>query len=263
MYNRESSTYCNKSCKHWWLLVLHYITFLKTRKEPLFCKTDLLSTSTPALGIFPRLQQQVTSLIWYTRKKHHGIFPRLQQQVTSLIWYTRKKHHKESVTPETYIKIIDEFLKPYDNLSPSIYVDCKVTKPKSNQYCMFSRTDLGPCGKDGYGYKIDKPCIYLKLNKLRYWRPEYKSDETKPKKGINSTGRQTTDINSSRGPFFKDYFFPFDGSRWYRSPLIGIQFENLNRGFVIGVKCFAKASTTNLQNKLLHTATVFLYIDVN
>lgn len=92
------------------------------------------------------------------------------------------------------------------------------------------------------------------MKQLRYWRPEYKSDETKPKKGINSTGRQTTDINSSRGdvhitcngitcfdtdhmgnisyypgPFFKDYFFPFDGSRWYRSPLIGIQFENLNR----------------------------------
>lgn len=31
------------------------------------------------------------------------------------------------------------------------------------------------------------------------------------------------------GPFFKDYFFPYNGTPEYRLPLIGIQFENLNR----------------------------------
>ncbi|KAI4465661.1 sodium/potassium-dependent atpase beta subunit [Holotrichia oblita] len=144
----------------------------KVRTEALFSKTDLVAGTSPALGISPRLGQQVTSLIWYTRKKPH----------------------KGSVNPETYITAIDEFLKPYDDINPSLYVDCKVTQPKPHQYCMFTKKDLGPCGKDGYGYKNDKPCIYLKLNKLKDWRPEHTSENEITTKKFSSTKKQTVDI---------------------------------------------------------------------
>lgn len=39
-------------------------------------------------------------------------------------------------------------------------------KRPADKYCSFTREDLGPCGKNGYGYNEDKPCVYLKLNKV-------------------------------------------------------------------------------------------------
>ncbi|GJQ69829.1 ATP1B1 [Trypoxylus dichotomus] len=271
MYDKESHTFCNKSCKDWFCILLYYIIFMAilcgvlfamlvlliyiaktTRTMALFSKDDLVSDGSPALGISPRLPKQVTTLIWYTHKKT-----------------------KHSVTADTYVSLIDKLLKPYEELkNHSIYVNCTATIPRENEYCIFTKKELGPCGTEGYGYKDDKPCIYLKLNKLKGWRPQYARKRRDSEKmenedhihiacdGITCFDRDHMgNISYYPGPFFKDHFFPYDGSPHYRSPLIGVQFENLNRGFVIGIKCFVLKSIVNLQDESLHMATAFFYID--
>lgn len=36
-----------------------------------------------------------------------------------------------------------------------------------NQACIFDKNLLGPCGQSPYGYDIGKPCILVKVNKVR------------------------------------------------------------------------------------------------
>lgn len=80
------------------------------------------------------------------------------------------------------------------------------------------------------------------------WRPQYESDSLEQGTENNATNTSSNDaihilcdgitcfdkehmgaISFYPGPFFKDYYFPVDNSHDYRSPLIGLQFENLHR----------------------------------
>lgn len=44
----------------------------------------------------------------------------------------------------------------------------------ANKVCVVNVDNFGPCSKEtGYGYQNGRPCIFLKLNKIFNWVPDF------------------------------------------------------------------------------------------
>lgn len=132
--------------------------------------------------------------------------------------------------------------------------------------CKIDLKAFDPCtAEKGFGYKIGKPCIFLKLNKIYNWTPNYyKKGDTLPAKMpinlktlINNTaaadekklevvwvsceGENPADIeNLGRAISYKSMgkvqgflgtYFPFLSSKGYLQPIVAVQFESITRKF--------------------------------
>lgn len=113
-----------------------------------------------------------------------------------------------------------------------------------------------PCtAENGYGYNTRKPCVFLKLNKIYNWQPEfYESiddlpddmpqllkDHIKNQNDLNTVWVSCEDEKSSEAVNIKqiNYFgvgkkqgfpgqdFPFKGNKDYKQPLVAVQFESV------------------------------------
>lgn len=137
------------------------------------------------------------------------------------------------------------------------------------------------CNKeDFFGYADKSPCIFLKLNKIFDWKPEpyndieklraeveknttmtptmFKVIEERAKEnpkylnmvwvectGVNELDKENigSPLNVKYTPYqgFPGFYFPYKKSPGYVSPIVAVQFTNLQLGVVITVECKAYA----------------------
>lgn len=193
---------------------------------------------------------------------------------SSLIWYqgTDRENFKQ------WTDKLDEFLEVYrtPGLTPgrgqNIFNCDYEHLPGPGQVCDEDVKSWSPCTSENhYGYHKSQPCIFLKLNKIYGWIPEYYNDtnnlpEKMPqelKTYINSQkanhpktlntvwvsceGENPADIENvgkieyipRRG--FPGFFYPFENSEGYLSPLVAINFVRPKSGVLINIECKAWA----------------------
>lgn len=191
----------------------------------------------------------------------------------SLIWY--------DVSNETQVfywtNILDRFMQgwklirsfKFDKLNPiwfpleyslgsSNQKNCDFeTLPNADQVCKLDLTKFDKCQtKEAYGYSHSSPCIFLKLNRIYGWVPEYYNDtkdlpedmpqdlkdhiESLPESHRNQVwvscrGENPADVETlgdpanyieyfpSRG--FPSYFYPYTNLKGYLSPLVAVKFK--------------------------------------
>ncbi|XP_071445291.1 sodium/potassium-transporting ATPase subunit beta-2-like [Hetaerina americana] len=152
--------------------------------------------------------------------------------------------------------------------------------PKPGNVCAVEMTDWEPCTSEmGYGYNNSSPCIFIKLNKIFQWVPEYYDDLSNLpakmpeslKEAINvSVTNDPKTINSvwvscdGEGPADKDnigpisyipsrgfpgYYYPYMNTPGYLSPLIAVHFEKPKPNVMINVECRAWAKNIVFQRK--------------
>lgn len=124
---------------------------------------------------------------------------------------------------------------------------------------------FSPCtSKDGFGYEQGKPCVFLKLNKIFNWVPDYyrseselpakmpqslkehfKSRSKEAKKlevvWVSCEGENPADIeNLGKSISYKSMggeqgflgkYFPFRKAPGYLQPLVAVRFESVKRKF--------------------------------
>ncbi|KAL1123882.1 hypothetical protein AAG570_001652 [Ranatra chinensis] len=186
----------------------------------------------------------------------------------SVIWFVPSNESNIKY----WINSIDEFLAEYtddqkvkgNGLNRQI---CDYDKPPAEgKVCTVDLNSKawGPCTKKNrYGYSSSSPCVFLKLNRIYGWEPEY-YNETKtipedmpdalkdyikkhPKKlntiWVSCHGEGPTD-NEYVGPIeyypqpgFPGYFYPYINTEGYLSPLVAVNFKRplLNR--LINIEC--------------------------
>lgn len=180
-----------------------------------------------------------------------------------------------STEGDYWISALDDFLYPYEeaqNYPSTNSVDCDEKKPKDGEVCRVdvSKNKFGSCTRDNhYGYTKGSPCIFLKLNRIYGWMPEYYSaDEMLPQKmpehlqdymkyyheknqnldavWVSCEGESPLDVENL-GPinfssrYFPGYYFPYVNQRNYLSPIIAINIERPTTGVVISIECKAWA----------------------
>ncbi|XP_044750911.1 sodium/potassium-transporting ATPase subunit beta-2-like [Coccinella septempunctata] len=145
--------------------------------------------------------------------------------------------------------------------------------PPKGKFCdvLVDTMELGPCIRDNYfGYHKGSPCVFLKLNMINGWVPEYYNEpndlpEVMPEQlkyhirynvtpierktiWISCEGENPADVEfmgpvqfypSTQGlPY---YYFPYDKTEGYMSPLVAVQFKRPTTGVVINIECKAWA----------------------
>lgn len=153
------------------------------------------------------------------------------------------------------------------NSSDKLIVDCADQKPVEKQSCRVDLAAFHPCtAEKGYGFKEGTPCIFLKLNKIYMWEPDYYKSESElpekmPKKlqshirerftsqastevvWVSCEGENPADIenlgekieykslNLEQG--FHGNYFPYKNTPGYMQPLVAVRFLSVKREFLI------------------------------
>lgn len=154
------------------------------------------------------------------------------------------------------------------------------TPPPKGQVCDVAVQTWAPCVKENhYNFHKSAPCVFLKLNKIFGWIPEYYNDSTAlpdnmpgalkefvkteqantPQRlntvWVSCEGENPADVENI-GPIryyptqgFPGYFYPYENSEGYLSPLVAVHFERPVRGIIINIECKAWARNIHHDRK--------------
>ncbi|KAF6215455.1 hypothetical protein GE061_010208 [Apolygus lucorum] len=199
--------------------------------------------------------------------------------LSSLIWY-RGTQWKDY---EGWVDKLKNFVKEYKTpgLTPGRgqnLVSCDYGQPvPEGKVCSFDVSrNFYPCVEENnFNYHLQRPCIFLKLNKIYGWRPEYYSHSEIPEsmpQGLqniikNVTGsRLETVWLSCEGltaadvenlgsiqylpqPGFPGYFFPYMNNEGYLPPIVAIVLNNPKNGILLNIECKAWAKNIKHDRK--------------
>ncbi|KAK4880056.1 hypothetical protein RN001_008202 [Aquatica leii] len=209
--------------------------------------------------------------------------PNIIRSQSPLLWFGRKKAEKPT---EYYVNYITKFLQKYnESTNTDKYSNCSLAK-ESFKPCPFYFEDLGPCGISSYGYNENLPCIYLKLNKLPEWKPEYYADDNLPyhmpahlktvieeaeNKNIlwlHCEGMTPSDVehlgfisyHPTQG--YKDHYF-LSNYEHYIAPIVAVKLNHVERGYSISISCSIWAKNVNNKDPKEYTTYIQLYMDYN
>jgi len=207
----------------------------------------------PALGFrpLPRTKNVESTLIWYQ-----------SQDINDVDYWTGQ---------------LDDFIAPYEGATDVSGQHTKLCSennlPGKNEVCIFQDRWLGEiCQKnEDWGYKLNRPCVLLKMNKMIGWTPkvyenlkelpanmpqdlkdhiaaEEKQHGSIPKRvWISCKGENPAD-QEYIGPIkymphqgFNAYYFPYRKTDGYLSPIVAVEFKAPQPYVLINVECRAWA----------------------
>ncbi|XP_034936760.1 sodium/potassium-transporting ATPase subunit beta-2-like [Chelonus insularis] len=280
LYDSENGTVFGKTGKQWGITGLFYLAFLSVlallfsvcmaglmatidEEKPRWTLHESLIGSSPGLGFRP-----------------------ISENTKELALIVYKATNVSQV--ETWVKRIDDFLENYKNRSSlpnggENQQICSYEHPslKPGHVCKVDVDQFGPCSPgNSYGFDQSAPCIFIKLNKIIDWVPEYydaDSDfpDTMPKdlvqqiKSYNNTeklktvwvschGENSKDEEAIKGQIkyypenvqgFPGYYYPYRFVPDYLSPLVAVQFLRPPRNEIISVECRAWAKNIKHDKK--------------
>jgi sodium/potassium-transporting ATPase subunit beta len=271
VWNGKEREFCGRDAESWAKIGIFYIIFYGCLGALVaVCMWVFFQTLDPRTPKW-RLDQ---SLIGTNPGLGFRPLPPSDNVESTLIWYrgTDTENYKY------WTNALNEFLEVYKTpgLTPgrgqNIY-NCDYTQPPPpGQVCDVDIKNWSPCTQENnYNYHRSAPCIFLKLNKIYGWIPEFynrsnelpakmprdlkehiKQIETTERPALNTVwvsceGENPADIENV-GPIkyyprrgFPGYFYPFENSEGYLSPLVAVHFERPVRGIIINVECKAWA----------------------
>ncbi|XP_075149263.1 nervana 1 [Haematobia irritans] len=261
-YNSKDGTYLGRTPKSWAQLWLFYAIFY-TVLAGLFaiCMRTMLSTLEERE---PKWQLD-SSLIG--TNPGLGFRPISDDTLRGSVIQFDTKIAKEK---QYWIDLLDTFMKDYNQTHPNGQKLCTFKDNITSQdVCAVDIKKFGPCApSNAYGYNNSRPCVFLKLNKIFNWIPEYYDDpanlpedmpeqlkthitatpaEERKQVWVSCNGNhgkdveKLTSINYYPSQGFASYYYPYLNQPNYLSPLIAVQFDNLPVGTMLNIECRAWA----------------------
>ncbi|XP_051859185.1 sodium/potassium-transporting ATPase subunit beta-1 isoform X2 [Drosophila albomicans] len=175
--------------------------------------------------------------------------------------------NKKPAEIEYWTGLLDDFLKDYKQTEGRKMKHCDYNQSRNpNDVCVVDENQFGPCSSaNGYGYRVGKPCIFLKLNKIYGWVPEiYDTPALNMPDDLQHLFNQTSEVErqkiwiSCNGHYGKDkeqfqnisyypsqgiptYYYPYLNQPGYLSPIVAVQFNSPPIGSMLDVECRAWA----------------------
>ncbi|KRG02858.1 sodium/potassium-transporting ATPase subunit beta-2 isoform X2 [Drosophila mojavensis] len=271
LYNTENGTVMGRDRASWAKIGIFYIIFYGVLGALVaICMWAFFLTLDPRI---PKWKLE-SSIIGTNPGLGFRPLPPVDNVESTLIWYkgTQYENYKH------WTDSLDEFLEVYKvpGLTPgrgqNIY-NCDYNQPPPRgQVCDVDIKSWAPCTKENnYSYHKSSPCIFLKLNKIYDWRPDfYNNSQTLPADMPSSLKNHISELEKTdpiklntiwvscegenpadqenigvvkyypiRG--FPGYFYPYQNSEGYLSPLVAVHFERPKSGIIINVECKAWA----------------------
>uniref|UniRef100_A0A8D9EUU1 Sodium/potassium-transporting ATPase subunit beta-2 n=1 Tax=Cacopsylla melanoneura TaxID=428564 RepID=A0A8D9EUU1_9HEMI len=266
IYNPSTHDVFGRSVKSWGGIFLFYVIFYSLLAIFFaICMKVLLSTLNP---YSPRLQLE-ESIIGTNPGLGYRPMPE-DPDHGALIWFDAKNHSNV----KKWTRKIDDFLAVYNNPPRINQIKCDYDKkPPEGKVCAVDiKSGMGPCSaEESYGFLKQKPCVFIKLNKIIGWKPDfYRTIDELPermpldlKKHINQTalgdplkmetvwvscdGESPADVeNIGKVEIYPrwgipGYYYPYKNSEGYHSPVLAVHFTDPKLHTLINVECRAWA----------------------
>ncbi|ETN66759.1 sodium/potassium-dependent atpase beta-2 subunit [Anopheles darlingi] len=172
-----------------------------------------------------------------------------------------------------WVDLINGFLEPYVDREKlpagTEQVICDFNRPPPvRKVCAFDVSKLGTCtAEQNFGYNRSAPCIFVKLNRIYDWQPDYYDVDELPEdmpndlityiKGLNEQERKQVwvscqelgsaanktelEVQYSPSRGFPSYYYPYLNQHGYLSPLVAVQFVRPPTKTLISIECRAWA----------------------
>lgn len=219
----------------------------------------------------PRLQQEYSVI---GTSPGLGFRPLPPDVRSTLIWY-------KGTGPESYKyweEQLHDFLSVYKKKGQTAgagqnIFNCNFKEPPPpGKVCDVDIRGMEPCTEENhFSFHKSSPCIFLKLNRIYGWRPEFYNDVNELPQDmpdslqariknitaynsnyanmvwVSCNGETPADkenigpINYLPFPGFPGYFYPYENAEGYLSPLVAIHLQKPQTGIIINVECRAWA----------------------
>lgn len=271
LYNEKNNKYCGRSVLSWAKIGLFYLVFYGALASLVgICLWVFMQTIDARIPKY-KLER---SIIGTNPGLGFRPSPPAQNIQSTLIWYkgTAEKDYKY------WVDSLNEFLKDYEILGTSLGQGQNVQNcdyrhyPEHGQVCLVDYKSFGICNKENhFNYHKSGPCIFLKLNRIYGWIPEYYNDTNDlpikmPKQlrdhiynvskidrdmlntvWVSCEGENPADLEYI-GPInyypiqgFPGYYFPYENADGYLSPLVAVNIHRPKSGVLINIECKAWA----------------------
>ncbi|KAG6452974.1 sodium/potassium-transporting ATPase subunit beta-2 [Manduca sexta] len=278
LYNDETGAILGRTPESWGKILIFYVIFYAALVAlfSICMVTFLQQFINPRV---PRLQQEYSVI---GTSPGLGFRPQPQDVRSTLIWYKGTSYESYKYWEDQLIDFLSVYKKKGQTAGAGQNIfncDFKNPPPKG-KVCDVDIRGWDPCIEENH-FSLHKssPCIFLKLNKIYGWRPEFYNDtanlpEDMPKdvksQILNMTSYNRDYANSvwvsCQGetpadkemigpvkyfpyPGFPGYFYPYENAEGYLSPLVAIHLENPKSGVVINIECRAWAQNIQYSRK--------------
>ncbi|CAB3372158.1 Hypothetical predicted protein [Cloeon dipterum] len=272
VYNRNEGQYLGRTPLSWVKVILFYCVFYL-----------LLCGFTFAMWrVF--MSNYIDGLTTPRRLLYDSVIgtnPALTMRPTG-VDYPEYLNIESSSTSDLFSDKVATFLKPYYRLArDQEQINCghpsEHQLDRSNESCFVDVSAWKHCTQsDGFGYTWDQPapCIFLKLNRIFNWVPEFfTSTNELPEDMPTELNEHISELIRTQGKLntiwvscegvteidernigevkyipekgFPGYYYPFVNGKGYLSPLVAVQFANLTRNVEVRIKCRAWAKNLN------------------
>ncbi|XP_017784392.1 PREDICTED: sodium/potassium-transporting ATPase subunit beta-2-like isoform X2 [Nicrophorus vespilloides] len=269
LYNKEDGTYLGRSKEGWAKICLFYLVFYGMLAALVaICMWVFFQTLDPRI---PKWQMD-SSIIGTNPGLGFRPMPTADNAESTLIWFEGSNKTNFNKWVNNLSAFLDKYYTPGKTEKGTASIrKCSYNQPpKRGQVCDFDVRLWGECSPDKFfNYHRNAPCIFLKLNRIYGWVPEYYNDihdlpenmpddlkkhiaSVKPEERntiwISCEGENPADIEYL-GPIsyhpqvqgFPGYYYPYENSEGYLSPLVAVQFLRPVSGIVINIECKAWA----------------------
>lgn len=276
IYDSKKGRILGRTPKSWVLLLVFYASFY-TVLASLFiiCMQGLFLTLSDD---YPKWQMG-ESVIGTNPGLGFRPLPDNVDEESSILYTARNQ-----TEVEIWTKRLDAFLVTYRNKSKlpnggKNQVVCDFDQiPNNNSVCAVEVDNWGPCSpNEGYSYNKSTPCIFLKLNRIYNWMPEfYTKIEELPEKmpeelknyiantpeerrqqiWVSCDGKDHIDKENVENGFeyypkelhgFPSYFYPYSNTPGYLSPLVAIRQTKIGINQILNIECKAWAKNIKIQ----------------
>ncbi|XP_049871770.1 sodium/potassium-transporting ATPase subunit beta-2-like [Pectinophora gossypiella] len=219
----------------------------------------------------PRLQQE-GSLIGNSPGLGFRPFP--PDVRSTLIWYKGTGYDSYKYWEDQLIDFLSVYKKKGQTAGAGQNIfNCDFRNPPPpGKVCDVDIRGWEPCIEENhFSFHKSSPCIFLKLNRIYGWRPEYYNDTQRLPSDmpadLQAHIRNITAYNRDYGnmiwvschgetpadeemigpirylphPGFPGYFYPYNNAEGYLSPLVAVHLQRPRTGIVINIECRAWA----------------------
>ncbi|KAM3959170.1 sodium/potassium-transporting ATPase subunit beta-2 [Aphomia sociella] len=267
-YNKNTGEIFGRTPERWGKLLLFYVIFY-TVLIALFSICMVTFRQHYINPRVPRLQQEY-SLIGTSPGL--GFRPHPPDVRSTLIWYKGTGYDSYKYWEDQLIDFLSVYKKKGQTAGTGQNIfDCDFDKlPPPGKVCDLDVRAWEPCIQENhFSFHKSSPCIFLKLNRIYGWRPEFYNDTQNlpADMPVNLQWHITNITNSLKrnyvwvwcygetpadkenigpikylpGPGFPGYFYPYQNAEGYLSPLVAIHLEKPRTGIVINIECRAWA----------------------
>ncbi|XP_072936284.1 sodium/potassium-transporting ATPase subunit beta-2-like [Epargyreus clarus] len=270
LYDDETGEVLGRTPERWGKLLIYLVIFWSVVVAFFFiCLTTFLQHFiNPRV---PRLQQEY-SLIGTSPGL--GFRPLPPDVRSTLIWYKGTGYDSYKYWEDQLIDFLSVYKKKGQTAGAGQNIfNCDFKNlPPPGKVCDVDIRGWEPCIEENhFSFHKSSPCIFLKLNRIYGWRPEYYNETNNLPQEMpvdlqthirNITGYNRDYANmvwvSCHGetpadkenigpikylpyPGFPGYFYPYNNAEGYLSPLVAVHLQRPRTGIVINIECRAWA----------------------